>query len=207
MRTSHLITLAGTALALVIAVAWLALPAARAQGIPTPLVPQGATQTNGLGGLPGDNRSDTGVVRSPRIAGLSALRIEITIRTACSVDQDAALAFPAWKPGDRTVDGAAAVAIDCSAGLPYLVALDAGGGATEAGRRLSAPGRGAPAMPYQLYSDPGRLSVWGDRPGIDTLPGHGTGVPVTIPVYARAVPPARGQPATYRDLVRLTVAY
>jgi len=200
MRSSHLVALAGAALA-------LAMAAAQAQGIPTPLVPQGATQTDGLGSLPGDNQGDTGVFRSPRIAGISALRIEITIRTACSVDQDAALAFPAWKPGDRTVDGAAAVAIDCSAGLPYLVALDGGGGATEAGRRLSALGRGAPAMPYQLYSDPARLSVWGDRPGVDTLPGHGTGVPVTVPVYARAVPPAQGLPATYQDLVRLTVAY
>jgi spore coat protein U-like protein len=205
MRTSHLITLAGAALALTLLAAWVCTPAARAQGIPAPLVPQGPVQTNGLGSLPGDNQSSAGVFGSPRVAGVSALRIEITIRTACSVDQDPDLVFPGWKPGDRTVEGAAAVAIDCSAGLPYLLALDGGSAAGKAGRRLSATG--LPAMPYQLYSDPARRSVWGDRPGIDTLPGRGTGVPVTIPVYARAAPPAKGEPATYRDLVRLTVAY
>ncbi|MFE0754054.1 spore coat protein U domain-containing protein [Inquilinus sp. NPDC058860] len=179
MRSSYLLALAGTAL--VLAAGWP--PPARAQEIPA-----GPGPTVGLGGLPGDNAPGTA---GPRVAGASALRIAITIETACSVDRDARLTFPGLAPGGAAVDGAGSVAIDCTRGLPYLLALDAGA---------------APAIPARLYSDPGRRSVWGDRPGVDTVPGSGTGAPVTVPLYARAAP-AAGAPAGDRAPVRLTVAY
>ncbi|WP_225773557.1 spore coat protein U domain-containing protein [Inquilinus sp. Marseille-Q2685] len=181
MRSSYLIALAGTAIALVLAAGWLP---ARAQEAPQ----QGPAPTAGLGALPGDNAPGTA---GPRVAGASALRIAIPIEPACSVDRDARLTFPGLAPGGGAVDGAGSVAIDCTRGLPYLLALDAGG---------------APAVPTRLYSDPGRRSVWGDRPGIDTVPGSGTGAPVTVPLYARAAP-AAGAPAGDRAPVRLTVAY
>ncbi|MGO1080920.1 spore coat protein U domain-containing protein [Inquilinus sp. CA228] len=185
MRSSHLVALAGIAIALVLAASWAWLPPARAQEAAT----GGPGPSIGLGSLPGDNAPGTA---GPRIAGISALRIAITIQTACRVDRDAVLSFPGLTPGGGAVDGTGSVAIDCSNGLPYLLALDAGGG--------------APAIPFRLYSDPDRKSVWGDRPGIDTVPGHGTGNPVTVPLYARAAP-AAGGPAGDRAPVRLTVAY
>ncbi|WP_026872306.1 hypothetical protein [Inquilinus limosus] len=171
MRSSHLVALAGTALALVLA-------AARAQDLPTPE----AGPTMGLGSLPGDNASGTA---GPRVADTAALRIEITIASACSVDREPVPAFPGG-----AADGTAGVAIDCTNGLPYLLALDTAGDAS---------------IPYRLSSDPGRRGVRTDRPGVDTVPGRGTGVPVTIPLYAPAVPPARGQHVL--SPIRLTVAY
>ncbi|WP_395673884.1 spore coat protein U domain-containing protein [Inquilinus sp.] len=190
MRSSHLVTLAGTAVALVVAASGDWLPA-RAQEA-TALQPGPSV---GLGSLPGDNAPG---FAGPRIAGTSALRITITIQTACSVDRDAAVTFPGLAPGGgaldgRTVEGTGSVDVDCTRGLPYLLALDAGGD--------------APAIPYRLYSDPGRQSVWGDRPGIDTVPGSGTGAPVTVPLYGRTIAPATSHAVGDRGPVRFTVAY
>ncbi|WP_342238374.1 Csu type fimbrial protein [Inquilinus sp. OTU3971] len=185
MRSSHLVAPAGLAIALVLAASWAWLPPARAQEAPA----GGPGPSVGFGSLPGDNAPGTA---GPRVAGISALRIAITIQTACSVDRDALVTFPGPAPAGRTIDGTGSVAIECSAGLPYLLALDAGGG--------------APAIPFRLYSDPGRRSVWGDRPGIDTVPGRGTGNPVTVPLYGR-ITPAAGAPVGDRATVRLTVAY
>jgi hypothetical protein len=184
MRSSHLVALAGIAIALVLAASWAWLPPARAQEAPA----GGPGPSVGLGSLPGDNAPGTA---GPRVGGISALRIAITIRTACSVDRDALLTFPGPAPAGGAVDGTGNVAIECSAGLPYLLALDAG----------------APAVPYRLYSDPGRQSVWGDRPGIDTVPGRGTGAPVTVPLYGRATAPVAGHAVGDRGPVRLTIAY
>lgn len=186
MRSSHLVTLAGTAIALVLAASWACLPPARAQEVAA----NGPGPSIGLGSLPGDNAPGTA---GPRIAGTSALRITITIETACSVDRDAALTFPGLAPGGGAIDGAGSVDVDCTKGLPYLLALDTGGD--------------APAIPYRLYSDPGRRSVWGDRSGIDTVPGSGTGAPVTVPLYGRIVAPAAGHAVGDRGPVRFTVAY
>lgn len=183
MRSSTLVALAGTAVALVLAASWAWLPPARAQEAPGP--------STGLGALPGDNAPGTA---GPRTIGASALRITITIENACSVDRGAALTFPALAPGGATVDGTGSVAIDCTKGLAYLLALDAAAG-------------GTPVLPYRLYSDPDRRSVWGDRAGIDTVPGSGTGAPVTVPLYGRAAAPAAGHAVGDRGPVRLTVAY
>ncbi|MBW8727666.1 MAG: spore coat protein U domain-containing protein [Inquilinus limosus] len=179
MRSSHLVTLAGIAIVLVVAAncAWLPV---RAQEAPGPSV--GSGPSVGLGSLPGDNAPGTA---GPRIAGASALRITITIRTACSVDRDALLTFPDLAPAGGAVDGTGSVAIDCTNGLPYLLALDAGGA----------------VIPDRLYSDPGRRGVWGDRPGI------GTGAPVTVPLHLRATPPAAGGAGRDHAPARLTVAY
>lgn len=187
MRPSHLVALAGTAIALVLAASWAWLPPARAQEAPGPTV--------GLGSLPGDNAPGTA---GPRTRGVSTLHITITIETACRVDRGAVLTFPAPAAGSRVVDGrmlegTGSVDIDCTKGLPYLLALDAGGG--------------VPVLPYRLYSDPGRQNVWGDRAGIDTVPGSGTGEPVTIPLYGRATAPAAGHAVGDRGPVRFTVAY
>ncbi|KGM35385.1 spore coat protein U domain-containing protein [Inquilinus limosus] len=191
MRSSHLVALAGTAIALVLVASWAWSPPALAQeavaGNPGPTV--------GLGSLPGDNTPGTA---GPRTGGASTLHITITIETACSVDRGAALTFPAPAPGGRAVDGrmlegTGSVDIDCTKGLPYLLALDAGSG--------------APAMPYRLYSDPERRSVWGGRAGIDTVAGSGTGAPVTVPLYGRVTAPAAGHAVGDRGPLRFTVAY
>lgn len=197
MRSSHLVTLAGTAIALVVAASCAWLPPARAQEAtaeqPGPSV--GSGPSVGLGSLPGDNAPG---FAGPRIAGTSALRITITIQTACSVDRDAAVTFPGLTPGGGApggvaIDGTGSVAVDCTKGVPYLLALDAGGD--------------APAIPTRLYSDSDRRSVWGDRSGIDTVPGSGTGAPVTVPLYGRTVAPAGGQTVGDHGPVRFTVAY
>lgn len=197
MRPSRLASLAGAALALAMLAAGSTAQAQAIRAVPGP------GPSTGLG------VSGSGVFGAAggRYGPMSTLRVTVTISAACSVSRDAALAFPAWRPGDAAIDAKAAIAIDCSAGLPYLVAFDRGAAPSATGRRLSGSDTNAPAMPYQLYSDPDRRSVWGDRPGVDTLGGHGTGAPVAIPVYGRAAPPPRGRPATYQDLVRLTVAY
>jgi spore coat protein U-like protein len=185
MRSSYLVALAGTAVALALAASCAWLPPARAQDVPGP------GPAVGLGSLPGDNAPGFGGAASPRVRGVSTLHVTITILPTCSVDRGPELIFPSPAAGERVVDGAGSIDIDCTKDLPYLLALDAGGA--------------VPAAPYRLYSDPGRQSVWGDRAGIDTVPGSGTGAPVTVPVYGRA--PAASHAAGAGGPVRFTVAY
>lgn len=60
---------------------------------------------------------------------------------------------------------------------------------------------------YQLYSDSGNTTVWGNTIGTNTVAGTGTGNSQSLTVYgnmpAQATPPA----ATYNDTITVTVTY
>ncbi|MGK9237263.1 hypothetical protein KXS07_36530 [Inquilinus limosus] len=148
-------------------IAWLYTPPVRAQDAPTE--PQGPSPTVGLGSLPGDNTA-RGTLLSARIAGIAALHVEITIAAGCSIGRDVVPAVPGPWPDGKAADVAGSIAINCTSGLPYLLALDTAS-------------------------------------GIETIPGRGTGAPVSVPFHARATVPAGRQPAASNAPIRLTVAY
>ena len=63
----------------------------------------------------------------------------------------------------------------CASGADYTIALNAGvQGGTVALRRMAA---GGGTLNYNMYSDPGRTTIWGDgTAGTSPLPGSGSGV-------------------------------
>src|SRR5690606_10597711 len=74
--------------------------------------------------------------------------------------------------------------VNCSAGAPYTVTLDAGmypGGSVN-DRRMQLNGSGPATVEYQLYRDSARTQAFGSDASTD-VEGTGTGAAQPIPVY------------------------
>jgi spore coat protein U-like protein len=95
----------------------------------------------------------------------------------------------------------------CTPGSTYNVGLNEGTspGATINARKMVSTG--APALNYQLYSDPARSVIWGNTTGTNTVTGAGTGLPVDHTVFG-AVPANQVVPAgDYQDTITVRVYY
>lgn len=99
--------------------------------------------------------------------------------------------------------------VTCTKGTPYTIGLSAGNGtgSTITTRKMKAvTGGNTDEVPYALYRESGRTSNWGNTDGTDTVPGSGTGLEVTIPVYGK-VPSANFPADNYKDVITATVTY
>ncbi|TZF90979.1 Csu type fimbrial protein [Cognatilysobacter lacus] len=108
----------------------------------------------------------------------------------------------------RDVDGSTALGVTCTAGTPYSVALNGGtvGQQAHARRMRMSDAPATATITYQLYRDGARSQVWGDVEA-ERVTGTGTGMPQTLPVFAR-VPRQPTPPAGhYLDVVTATVTY
>lgn len=93
----------------------------------------------------------------------ATFQVSINITSTCSVAaQD--LDFGSHPSTATNVNADGELEITCTPGTDYTVALDAGanGGGDVNSRRMT---NGTGFVPYQLYSDPGRTTVWGGRFG------------------------------------------
>ncbi|TWT20203.1 spore coat protein U domain-containing protein [Luteimonas marina] len=115
---------------------------------------------------------------------------------------------------DEVTRGTAATAsgtltVNCSAGTPYDITLN--GGANPDGSTITTTSRrmanGSVYVPYGLYSDGARTSVWGNDAASD-VSGTGTGGDVDHPVYAAVTAAATNVARNdYVDTVTATITY
>ncbi|GAB2501143.1 spore coat U domain-containing protein [Pseudoxanthomonas sangjuensis] len=132
--------------------------------------------------------------------------VTITITSTCSIDAPTAtdVAFGTHPSTETDVDADGLLNVNCTLGTPYDIALNEGlNGADVATRAMS---DGANEVPYQLFQDAGRTTVWGETAGIDTLAGTGSGAVQEIPVYGR-VPSTNFPASSYTDTVTATITY
>ncbi len=107
-------------------------------------------------------------------------------------------------------DATGTVTASCGGGIAYSLSMNAGTGvgATLANRVMTRSG-GTETLRYNLYSNTGRTSVWGDgSAGTATVSGSGNGSNQTYTVYARM--PAQApvpRPGSYKDSITLTITY
>ena len=98
----------------------------------------------------------------------------------------------------------------CTKGFGTVIKLGGGGSSNIAARSMGGPA----ALPYQLYTDAGRSTVFGDGTTGNTVPVTGTGYyvgppPGAITVYGRvaqanaAVAPV----GSYTDTVQITIVF
>lgn len=138
------------------------------------------------------------------------LSVTATVVKSCSVTGNT-LAFGNYGgANDATisqVDGSATIAVACSSGSPYTVALDngTGSGATAAARKMTGGIGGTDLLTYSLYTDSGRSNVWG---GATTVAGSGNGGNQTLTIYGR-IPGSQlaSSPGSYADTVTIDVNY
>lgn len=127
-----------------------------------------------------------------------------------------ALVFGAHNPLGGATDSTGSVRVTCGgvAGLliPFRIDLGRGGAAGYAPRRLAS---GANTLAYNLYTDAGRTSVWGDGTGgsvstsssvlLDVL---GWAPAQSFTIYGRIGAGQTGAvPGSYADTVSVTVTY
>lgn len=107
---------------------------------------------------------------------------------------------------DKTATGT--ITATCTNTDNYSIALNRGttSGATLADRQMA--GSGSAVVHYQLYTDSGYSTIWGDgTSGTSTQGGTGTGSSRAFAVYAKVPAQATPAPNTYSDTVTVTVSY
>lgn len=147
-----------------------------------------------------------------RIAALSILMLPLSanaLLSTCTVTATG-ITVPSYaSPGNTTVNGTGSVDVTCSLGLAvsYTISLSAGSGSF-ANRKLIS---GANFLNYNMYTDTGRTTIWGDgSAGTSTVSASfliWVGGAQSYTVYM-SVPGGQNQPAgTYIDTPTVTVTY
>jgi spore coat protein U-like protein len=133
-----------------------------------------------------------------------SLVITATVLASCTV-VGSTIAFGNYT--STQVDQTGNIAVVCTNGTSYSVALDAGAGtgATTSVRKLTGSLGGT--LNYALYRDSGRTSNWGSTIGTDTESGTGTGLTQNLTVYGRIASAQTPLAGTYTDTVTVTLTY
>jgi len=101
------------------------------------------------------------------------------------------------------------LSVTCTTGTGYSVSLDKGTvtGSLVTARLLGGTGSNTSTVQYQLYSNTGLSTIWGDSTGGTPVSGTGTGSAVSIPVYG--VVPAQPIPVvdTYTSTETATITF
>jgi len=114
----------------------------------------------------------------------TSFQVQANVNAQCSVTA-VNLTFPAVDPLSSQTDGATTVSVKCTKNSPYTVGLNAGttAGSTIAQRLMA---NGADLMDYNLYTDAGRSSIWGNSAGSWVSgTGAGMGTAQVLNVYGR----------------------
>jgi spore coat protein U-like protein len=152
------------------------------------------------------------IAATSAFAATTTTTFQVTANVAAQCNVSAAnLAFGAVDPLGGNVDQSTTVTVKCTKNSAYTVGLNAGAtaGATIAQRLMA---NGADTMQYNLYTDAGRTTVWGNSaaaPAWVSGTGAGLGTAQVLTVYGR-VP--TGQPnlavGSYTETaITVTVTY
>jgi spore coat protein U-like protein len=141
-----------------------------------------------------------------------AMMVSATVASTCTVSANP-LSFGTYQPGQGRMSATTTLAIRCTKGAPFSVALNAGtGGGTLAQRLMS---MGASKLQYNLYTTAAHTAVWGDgTQSTAAVSGTGrglmSGAAITQTVYGK-VPDSPANvdltPGLYTDTITVTVSY
>ena len=102
-------------------------------------------------------------------------------------------------------DQTSTISVRCPTGTKYQIALDYGVNSTGGGRR-GMRGPGSSYLDYELYRDPARTRVWGERKANDES-DRGDNTLQQFTVYGRVPAQATGSAGAYADTVTVTLTY
>ncbi len=148
------------------------------------------------------------------------LGVQITIGAGCevnggtttgSVNNFGTLNFGSYPLLNNTIvaqstGASGALAVNCTTGTLYTVALNSGANAAGNQRRMA--GGTAEFINYQLYQDASRSTIWGNGANGGTVyNGTGTGSDEPLVVYGQVLQQTTPSEGTYADTVIVTVAF
>lgn len=147
----------------------------------------------------------------PAATSTGSMGVQATVSSACSVSASTLNFGAAIDPLSASVPihVNTSLSVQCTNTTPYTVALDAGTNAGGPGNfSARAMSSGANTLAYQLYTDVGRTTVWGDgTASSSTVSGTGSGSAQTLTVYGRLPSLSGAVPGAYTDTVVVTVTY
>jgi spore coat protein U-like protein len=140
----------------------------------------------------------------------TTFQVTATVKSVCTVAATAMNFGTGIDPltAPAQLDATATVTLRCTNSTDYAVSLDAGlhaGGAANFTAR--AMNNGSTNLGYQLYTDVGRNTVWGNGTASSTIGGTGTGSFRALTVYGRMPMSNAVAPGVYADTVTVTVSY
>jgi len=113
---------------------------------------------------------------------------------------------------NSTADGSMTMSIQCTKGTAYNILLSGGNAGSVSARKMSddtdSMGDGVDLLGYQLYSDSGRTTAWGETIGTDTVAHTATtSAAQDYTVYGRISAGQDVETGTYTDQVTITLDY
>lgn len=140
----------------------------------------------------------------------TTFQVQITLVASCAITANT-LNFGAGVGLLTTaVNGSSTLSVTCSNSTPYTVGLDGGtvSGSTVATRLMAGTtaGNTATTLQFQLYSDSGRSTTWGNSSGT-WVSGTGSGAAQTLTVYGQVPTQTTPKPDTYQTTITATVTY
>jgi spore coat protein U domain-containing protein, fimbrial subunit CupE1/2/3/6 len=142
----------------------------------------------------------------------TTIMVSVTLASTCTVSANP-LSFGTYQPGQGNASASTTLAVRCTRGAPFSVALNAGIGGGSVTQRLMS--MGASRLQYNLYTTAAHTAVWGDgTQSTATVSGVGRGfgsaAAITQTVYGQ-VPdtPANVDlaPGLYSDTITVIVSY
>lgn len=133
--------------------------------------------------------------------------VSTTVLTACVVTA-LPLSFTSYNPTSTSdTDSTTTMAVICTAGTPYTVALSKGTNGSAVNARKMILTAGSDLLDYQLFSNAGRTANWGTTDGSDTIVGAATGIAQTVTIYGRIPAGATVPAGVYTDTVTVSINY
>jgi spore coat protein U-like protein len=134
--------------------------------------------------------------------------VTVTLQASCVVSATN-ISFGSAGLLTSNIDATGTISVTCTSTTPYQIALGYGNGIGAGGgaRARYMPGPSGSQISYNLYSDSGRQTIWGNSLGVDTLQKTGIGSDQDWPVYARVPPQTAPAAGNYSDTVVVTVTY
>jgi len=141
----------------------------------------------------------------------TTMQVQITLVASCAVSATTLNFGSGVGLLTSAVTGSTTLGVTCSNTTPYNVELDAGtvSGSTVASRLMAgtATGNTGTTIGFQLYSNAGLTTVWGNTVGTNTVTGTGTGTVQNLTVYGQVPAQTTPKPDTYQTTINVTVAY
>lgn len=138
----------------------------------------------------------------------ATMAVSATVVNNCTISTSA-LSFGTYDPiathNAMALDGTGAVTVTCTAGSTPTVGISTGVNASGSARRLAS---GSSYLTYELYSDSGRSSVWGNSGSDLYTPGATSSRTArTFTVYGRVTGGQDVPAGVYTDTVTATVNF
>ncbi len=144
-----------------------------------------------------------GLANSPALGATASDTFQVTadVVAVCTITAND-LAFGNYDPLGPDLDAASTIDVTCTNLAPWEIQLDGGGTGNVNARQMSG------TLDYQLFSDAGRTTNWGETLGFDTRTGAGTGASQSVSVYGR-VPGGQSTVGvgSYSDTVNATINF